>query len=922
MELVRTLPEERTVTMIVRRLGRFLSVLIALILPLLPVPSAARAQAALQITITGLAADTLLVSQAEHLAVEAVVRDAAGNNAHAEIARVTFRVLAADGTARYTHHERRPAYCAFGGDTTCAAISANSFAALPDGQYQLEVVAQTRSGRTARTARSFVIDRSFRITLVAPSAGARITSADQTVFEATVRSHDRTTSTRITHVTFDLLDAAGALRFQRIEHHPRYCAGGGDAHCRPLDTQMLASLPSGDYTLRVQARRSDGAVSAPVTTRFVLDLSSTPPPDPTDTTTPSPAASPVPPTPDPTGPQVTVVVPQPGASYGNAADLAFEAQAYDPAVGATNGAGIRQVEFDLIGTGIRATERHPRYCAFGGDTACAAMPATRFDRLADGNYTLRVRAIGSDGTVGTWVSRRFRIDRGSTPSPLPSPSVPPEPVNRTAHTGAVLDISLQAARDYDPVEAYTQVAVTAVFTQGERTVRVAGFWDGERTWRVRWTPPADGTWRYRITANTADPGLQQQGRIRVTTGTTRGFLRVDPTTERFVFADGTYPYLVGTTAYELVQQVRVGGTSWRDAFAGYAAHGIRKLRLLAYPFPVNPDRPNPYPDSAPFVGDDHDRLDLNHWRALDEIVQTAHAQDLIIDLILFQNRRRAFGTETQDTRYLRYALARYAAYPNLVWTVTNEWEATPKDESYWNRMGTILRAEDPWMVAADGRMRPLSIHQISDPTFDYVGSGWPTHAIIQYNHRAGLPYGDQWGAASITPNRGHGLPVINDEIGYLGESRNGITVDRAQQRRALWAIAASGGYTSIGDASLVNGGLIYKSGDWFDLGPVYDDVRRLVTTVEALPQWWNWTPQPQLIADGTRVYAIGHPQHGYLVYAAGGGRVQLRLPDGRYELTRLDPTNGNRQALTPVAGDTVTWTAPTTQDWVLFITPN
>jgi hypothetical protein len=42
MELVRTLPEERTVTMIVRRLGRFLSVLIALILPLLPVPSAAR----------------------------------------------------------------------------------------------------------------------------------------------------------------------------------------------------------------------------------------------------------------------------------------------------------------------------------------------------------------------------------------------------------------------------------------------------------------------------------------------------------------------------------------------------------------------------------------------------------------------------------------------------------------------------------------------------------------------------------------------------------------------------------------------------------------------------------------------------------------------------------------------------------------
>jgi hypothetical protein len=74
MELVRTLPEERTVTMVVRRLGRFLTSFSTLTLPLRAAPSAAQAQAALQIAIIGRNADGLRVNRAEPLAVVAGVQ--------------------------------------------------------------------------------------------------------------------------------------------------------------------------------------------------------------------------------------------------------------------------------------------------------------------------------------------------------------------------------------------------------------------------------------------------------------------------------------------------------------------------------------------------------------------------------------------------------------------------------------------------------------------------------------------------------------------------------------------------------------------------------------------------------------------------------------------------------------------------------
>lgn len=649
-------------------------------------------------------------------------------------------------------------------------------------------------------------------------------------------------------------------------------------------------------------------------------------------------------------PVITIVNPLDGAQLLDPAEARFEAVAHSPDAGTANGAGISAVVFELVGADYAARERFKAYCAFGGDDSCNPMPQELFDRLAGGSVVLRARAIAKGGATSPWVSHSFTIAAAAeptatpeppspTPDPLPATATPdpllatatPEPPSPTATATPPpaepallatqwqpLTLELEAQRDYGEKAAYTTVIVTAQFVQGERTMTVAGFWDGGRSWRLRWTPPTAGDWQYTITSNQDDPGLSRSGLIQAAPATGRGFLRVDPQHEAFGFDSGERPTLLGTTVYEVVKQARAGDTSWHEAFAQYRAHGIGKVRLLVYPWPTNPSRPTGYPDSAPFVDNDHDRLDLDHWRALDQVIARAEAEQLVVDLIIFANNARCFGTVAQDERYLRYVLARYAASPAVSWSLTNEWDLTGKDKAYWNALGAIVRAEDPWM-AEGGLLRALSIHQSRGVAFAFADAAWPTHAVIQYNQRHGYSFGDQWGSASILPNSGRGLPVVNEELGYYGQNHNGVKVTRDQVRRALWGIVASGGYGTTGDASTVAGGLVYKSGRWHDLGAVYDDIRLLHDALSATPRWWEYTAQQGVIRGGQRVYAAGAPGVGYLVYAANGGQVALALAAGSYELTELNPRTGERKSL-GASTQAVRWSPPVGADWALLAT--
>ena len=519
----------------------------------------------------------------------------------------------------------------------------------------------------------------------------------------------------------------------------------------------------------------------------------------------------------------------------------------------------------------------------------------------------------------------------------------------TAHAGdstvvpkwSVHEFRLTAAREYD--NPYLDASVAAEFTgpDGSR-LTVPGFWDGGKDFAVRFTPVAEGDWAYRTVSD--DPGLGgRTGTLRCVAAAdgARGFLRVDPEHPRhFVRDDGSPAFLFGTTYYNLLANL-LGGGSWREAVGGCAAHGIDKVRFKTGPV-SGKSRGAKYPSTSPF-GKTHDRLNVDHFRALDEAVRFMRDRDVVADLILFWNDEDSFGTPEQDERYLTYIVARYAAFPNVIVCLSNEWEYTKRPIESWNRLGRIAHAADPWMEVG-GRVRALSIHQRTRLLWQFGGAGWPTHVTVQYGVRnpggrtvspPGTPryvHGDQWGYASIRANDGFGMPVLNDEYGYAGEPNDptalrrdraagddeNASMTREKHRHVIWGIYTAGGYGSTGDKYLYEDppGRPYFSADWHEIDE-YGDIERLVRFFTAAGlRFRDMTPDAGQSSVEERRYVLAEPGRCYVVYAADGGAVPVRPAGGPYRAVRFDPRTGEEVGLGTASGD-VTFDTPAGRDWVL-----
>jgi hypothetical protein len=519
----------------------------------------------------------------------------------------------------------------------------------------------------------------------------------------------------------------------------------------------------------------------------------------------------------------------------------------------------------------------------------------------------------------------------ATATPLPveptatATALPAPPELSSVDQWSLFELSLEAAAPLDERRAYTELQLSAVFTGPDGAERrVAGFWDGGSSYRVRFTPTEAGRWSYSVRASNGDPGLAREGELEVRPAAARGFLRRDPANpQSFVFDDGTRFFMAGQTYYQLIRNVLAGG-SWREAVDRSAEQGINKIRFLVYGWYSAPGDPsNPYPDAEPFLDGDHNRPNIAYWRAMDELVTYLNARGLVADVILFADDTRIFGSPEQDERYLRYILARYAAFPNVIWCLTNEWEYTGKEKGYWNRMGEIVRAEDPWLARNDA-LRPLSIHNktggISGGKFSYFDAAWPVHAIVQYGTRNGrFQNGDEWAAISIAQNRGRGMPVVNDEFGYIGETHP-VALTQTTHRNALWALAASGGYFSLGDKRAFADGKPYLAGNWQPAAE-YEDLRHLVEywTGRGI-RYWEMTARPELAPAKSRIYALAHPSGEVVAYAAAGGRVRLALAPGSYNLDLYNPRDGATTLVGVVQGP-LDYTLPDREDWVLRLIP-
>jgi len=454
---------------------------------------------------------------------------------------------------------------------------------------------------------------------------------------------------------------------------------------------------------------------------------------------------------------------------------------------------------------------------------------------------------------------------------------------------------------------------TAAGPVGER-LRLPGFYDGDRTWRLRFAPPAPGRWQIRTSSD--DPQLDGQTRTVEAEAKPRpgvhGGLRVDPEhPHHFVFEDGTRYFLMGYEC-DWLWALDLGEDELRtlEPFLDkLAASGFNHVLMNAYAHDTAwcPGHSQPGDLGPPVLfawegtneRPDHTRFGLAYWQHYDRVIRAMHERGLIAHLMIKVYNKLvdwpAPGSP-EDDLYFRWLVARYAAFPNVVWDFSKEGHNEPDAEYKLSRF-RLLRQSDPY--------RRLITEHDDDDLYDrgvYDG-------LLDF--RTDQQHGN-WHETILAQRRRHRWPVLNAEFGYehgprgLEDRTYGVVQPPEEVARRAWEIAMGGGYPAY----------YYTYTAWDvirpgDTPPGYAYFRHL-RDFFARVGYWALEPADEVVNRG---YCLARPGEEYVVYLEAAGPVTLQLAGAAGSLAAewFSPLTGERRAAPDVRDGAVTLEPP--PDW-------
>jgi hypothetical protein len=252
----------------------------------------------------------------------------------------------------------------------------------------------------------------------------------------------------------------------------------------------------------------------------------------------------------------------------------------------------------------------------------------------------------------------------------------------------------------------------------------------------------------------------QSGEFDVTAPTAQnhGPVRVH-STYHFAYADGAPFRPIGTTCYNLTHMV---DSIEDETLASLASSPFNKIRFCVFPKHQagNTNELALYPfEGTPPKTWDFTRFDPRFFQHLEKRVGDLRDRGVEADVILFDPYDKGrWGFDRMpadvDDRYVRYMVARLAAYRNVWWSLSNEYDFNKnKTEADWDRLFQVVEAADPY-----GHLR--SIH---NGFYIYNNTKpWVTHASIQNGSAV-----EDNGRAELYRDV-YRKPVVYDEVKYEG----------------------------------------------------------------------------------------------------------------------------------------------------------
>ncbi len=353
-------------------------------------------------------------------------------------------------------------------------------------------------------------------------------------------------------------------------------------------------------------------------------------------------------------------------------------------------------------------------------------------------------------------------------------------------------------------DAFYEVDVDLILTNGTTTYTIPAFWDGDNTWRARFACPTAGTWTYTsVCTDTNNKGLHNVTNTFECTNYSgnldiykHGFVKTLPNTKYFVYNDGTPFFYLGDTHWNLGaettevtntvadKRAEQGFTVWQSEPLGASfnfengvtAADIKGLRAFDEKFEYIASKGLVHANASHFFPSAINGFILNHGGYSENGTTVTHPT--LGEATVYDASDEA---KLQLERICRYWVARYSAYP-VMWTlgqeVDNDFYWEQGDHETWGYVYNPYKYVAEYINKHDPYKSPLTGHQeyaSASATAPLAGGTLASTSAFR-DVTAHTWYGAQWspslkGGSNATIardfwNNGQGKPVVNYEGRY------------------------------------------------------------------------------------------------------------------------------------------------------------
>jgi hypothetical protein len=471
----------------------------------------------------------------------------------------------------------------------------------------------------------------------------------------------------------------------------------------------------------------------------------------------------------------------------------------------------------------------------------------------------------------------------------------------------VFEISLQSSKL--PANPYSSMIlpgkpafVTAIFTGTEgscsgKKMVIPGFWDGNNNWKIRFAPPLSGIWRYETVSD--DRKMNgEKGHLNVSGWTNeelraiptrRGFVKVNDSDKRtgryFAYSDGT-PFLwIADTWWDWTNR-RIQFESFKKLVDTRAEQGFNVGQLFF--------AANGWGRESSLLDSSFQHPDIDQIHKVEKMIEYANSKGITVWIHPWWSREginKSIGEEN-IIRWWSYVIQRLHAY-NVIWVLAGEYNMNNYGGfplEFWNRIGEIVKAEDPYN-------RIVSAHPT--PPMWSGGADAPQWSTAEAIHeQKWLDYNQsQTGHArwcnELTPwiitnayNKKPAKPVVVTEPWYEFIEGNPSAMDI---RFGAWSAVMSGaaGHSYGGghiwrvhlperptgvdswpmDTSFKTNTMLYPGA--VSVGFMGKYLRKM--------EWWKLEPHPELVLENPSPYCLADPGNEYLLYLRYGGSMKIDL---------------------------------------------